>query len=215
MASEGPKDPGTAATSNGNGGTIDWTNPDNAKVLDSFVAVAGDGATPGLTYRLILTNFGFSAVSGTLNGIVVDLYKTGVGAVDAEVYLTKNGATPVGSNKADTVTAWPEFVTQVTYGGATDLWGSALTALDVLAGGFGVIVAATLDATGTAHVDVARVTVHYTPGAGGNLDDGGLCVASRTYWRRQRPDLSPARRRKWHRTEGGILVPDLVLEVAG
>jgi Tfp pilus assembly protein PilX len=83
---------------------------------------------------------------------------------DQDVYLLKNGA-PAGTDHA-TANAWTTADSTQTYGGQTDLWGTAWTAADVNASNFGLRLAvrnSSATASNTASVDYVTVTVYYAP----------------------------------------------------
>lgn len=81
-------------------------------------------------------------------------------AADNIVKLVKAGSV-VGDNKADTSTAWPATAGDAEYGGQNDLWGTTLTAAQVNASDFGIVLSATVNA-GTAYVDHIELTIYYT-----------------------------------------------------
>lgn len=94
--------------------------------------------------------------------ITLRVFYQDANVIDSQVRLVVASAL-VGSNKADTVTQWPTTDTIKTYGGATDLWGTTLTPAQVNDSGFGLeLLANKGNATGTAQVDVAQITVYYS-----------------------------------------------------
>lgn len=167
MASQGPLFPTVGANVPNAAGT-DWVNPGNILADDnvnSTITVAASGYSDYLTG----SSYGFTIPSGaTIDGIVVevnDLVQTsGVGTPAGTVYVTKDtGATYESYKNATFPVGW------YTYGGSTDLWGSAWTATEINATGFGSIVAVSeIDATGFINVkcDAMRITVYYTEVAG-------------------------------------------------
>lgn len=120
------------------------------------------------SYVLRATNFTVGVpVTATINGILVEIKKDvdAGSAQDGLVQLTKNGTTRVGTNKADTVNNWSNSPTTISYGGASDLWGTTWTPADINATNFGVHFAAEAQSDNTdIDVDFIRVTVYYTPG---------------------------------------------------
>lgn len=177
MASQGPKSPGTVASSaTGAPGTIAWDTPANAAAADVAVTFASlSTGTDVFSEYLKATNFGFSIpADATVNGVVVEVMKNGGAYVfDAGTgaRLVKGG-TVSGNDKADTATGWDTFAgsSYASYGGAADLWGLTLTPADVNASTFGFVLAAEYGGVGgaNAEVDHIRVTVYYTP-AGGSV----------------------------------------------
>ncbi|HJS20460.1 MAG TPA: Ig-like domain-containing protein, partial [Anaerolineales bacterium] len=167
-ATSGPNYPGTAATS---GGTGDAWAASSGTLVSALGAdddvTASVTLTTAASQNLDMTNFGFSIpTDATINGISVEMNRwASAGNVsDDTVQLFKAGSL-VGEDKAadgnwDTVTS-----TVVTYGGASDLWGTTWTPAEINASDFGV----TLDLKRggsnprTANVDYVRITVTYTP----------------------------------------------------
>lgn len=90
------------------------------------------------------------------------------GVVDNSVRLFRAGA-PVGSNKASAAEWNLASYATVTYGSATDLWGTTWTAAQINAASFGIGLSATVS-TGTADVDSMAITVTYTVVGVGSLD---------------------------------------------
>lgn len=78
---------------------------------------------------------------------------------DNVVKLVRGGS--VVGNNAAVATQWPPDVAPASYGGAADLWGTALSPSQVNASDFGVVLSATVNA-GQARVNAVRVKVHYT-----------------------------------------------------
>ena len=78
---------------------------------------------------------------------------------DSVVKLVKAGAV-VGDSKAAS-TKWPSSDVSVDYGGSADLWGTTLTAAEVNASDFGVVLSAAVTG-GTARVDRIAVTVFFS-----------------------------------------------------
>ncbi|MBI3654094.1 MAG: hypothetical protein HY231_23940 [Acidobacteria bacterium] len=161
--------PGSGASDNAVGGITAWTNPGNITANDSTFATYNSSTNSNdLSQYLKATNFGF-AVSGTINGIVVEIRHakshSGGDYKDLVVKLVING-TVSGNNKADTATQWPSSATVATYGSSSDLWGTTPTATDINASNFGCVLQiqdATSAETGFAMVDYFKITVYYTP----------------------------------------------------
>jgi hypothetical protein len=172
--SSGPAYPGTVFD-NGTGapyfGDGNWTNPDNVKAADASVATGVTSHSGfSITNALTLTDFGFSVpASASVTGIQVEINRKGTNAFDGGINDEKVqlviGGTPSGDDKAS-VSPWPSTLTVASYGGQSDLWGLSLSAADVNASNFGLIVQGDeLNATGqTASIDYARITVYYTGG---------------------------------------------------
>lgn len=67
----------------------------------------------------------------------------------------------VGVDRAQTGTEWPTADTYVSYGGATDLWGTTWTNTEINQASFGAMLSARVQ-NGTAQVDHMRITVFTT-----------------------------------------------------
>lgn len=162
MASEGPNSPTSAANDAGAGDTA-WFNPTNALSSDDSRATVT--LVANTSQILTLSGFGFSIPADhTVLGIVVEIEKASDGStdfVDHTVRLTKMSVAE-GDNKADTVTLWSGTEGYVSYGGASDLWGTTWTDTDVNDAGFGVVFRVECpDGSGLAQVNHVRVTVYY------------------------------------------------------
>lgn len=173
MASEGPKYPGTVV-SLANAGTSEnanaWVGPGNVGADDATEAqiTAATYDSPDISEILVASNFGFTNVIGTINGITVEIDRRSIIAgsgADFRVQLA-NGTTfasLVGTNKAATATTWPSTTAVATYGGAADTWSSGLTAAQIKSANFAVFVSASAKiANADIGVDFIRVTVTYT-----------------------------------------------------
>jgi hypothetical protein len=149
-------------------GTINWVNPGNILADDvSYATVSLSGGQ--VTRYLYGSSYGFSIPAGSvINGISVAIRRqiaSSAGARrvrDASVRLVKAGAV-VGNNYAYTTTDWPTSMTQITYGGATDLWGTTWTSADINATTFGVALSGVANAGPNASIDDMQITVYFTP----------------------------------------------------
>lgn len=171
MPSSGPLYAGTGAD-DAAFGTDSWTNPGNI-VSDNATYAETDNVFQ-YSHYLKATNFSFAVPAGaTINGIVVEIERLNTTAattncVDARVRIVKGGT--VGTtDKADTVTTWPETATVKTYGSSSDLWGETWTVADINASNFGVVLATEWQSGFYPHpsVDFIRITVYYTEAATG------------------------------------------------
>jgi SdrD B-like domain/Secretion system C-terminal sorting domain len=159
---------GTAASVTGAPcGTTAWVNTTNAiGAINNGTLAISTPAVGSNSACLELTNAGFSIPAGSnITGIRVDINRTTsrTNTSDANVQLIKGG-NKIGTNKAF-FTNWPLLSTTVTYGGATDLWGTTWTVADINAANFGFSFAA-LRTSGTAapniSVDGIEITVYYS-----------------------------------------------------
>jgi hypothetical protein len=158
--SEGPKSP-TASANDA------WVNSANMNAQDGTSAQDG-----GFNTSVDKITFGFSTVSGTINGVLVEIdeHKTG----------TRNNTLVVNLLNAGTCTAKTltmDATDDSTYdslGGSSDTWSCTnLTAAGVNNSAFGVTINANkgsgaTPSTGTWNVDHVRITVTYTPASARN-----------------------------------------------
>lgn len=161
MASEGPNSPGTTGN-DATVGTVDWTNPGNITTSNnSYASVGGNNTSKYLT----ATNFGFSAVTGAVDGILGEVEQSKVnGGIENAVRLIIGGSI-TGSNKSTGATL-PDVDTYVSYGGAADLWGTTPTPANITASTFGMGFSTTGGgAAANRQVDHIRMTVYYTAAA--------------------------------------------------
>lgn len=171
MSDTGAISPGTISIGTG---TINWTNPDNAKVSDDVYAVASFTARFQQTKYLIATNFGFSIPAGaTINGIKIEREKkTAQNAMVTDVNggLVKDGSTVVGSN-VYTSAGWSSTEAYDSAGGDTSLFGTTWTADEINASTFGIKMAAwnVYNGANTASIDHIRITVYYTGDTGASV----------------------------------------------
>lgn len=169
MTSQGPFFPSTVANDSSVGSEV-WSNAPNALTDDGSAAFYD--AANGSSEILKLTGFGFSIPSGsTIAGIVAEVKrKRGSSSANMHDLLIQLcvGGVFTGDNKASG-TRWPTVLTYAAYGSATDLWGLGLSASDINGANFGIGVQGSVDASSAddGHVDTVRLTVHYTPPAGG------------------------------------------------
>ncbi|MBP6556842.1 MAG: T9SS type A sorting domain-containing protein [Flavobacterium sp.] len=148
-------------------GTFTWSFTNNILTANNVSSTVAFTASGNSNY-LQGSNYGFSIPTGVVvNGIVVEIHRrtssvtAGRIARDNIVSLVKNG-TVTGDNKA-TATNYTTTLTTVTYGSATDLWGTTWTPADINATNFGAVIAVTATNNPTVSVDYIRITVHYTP----------------------------------------------------
>lgn len=174
MASQGPLFPGTTANLSNAATSEDkdaWLNPSNVVSDNATEAtiVAATYDSPDISQILVCSNFNFNSVSGTVNGITVEIDRRSIIASsgkDFRVQLATGTtfASLVGANKAVPATIWPTTSTIATYGGAADTWSAGLTAAQVSAAGFAVFLSCQANiANADVGVDFVRVTVTYTP----------------------------------------------------
>lgn len=152
------------------GGDENWSDNDDVETSNDNYSVVTLNDNEISNYNWI-DDFDFAIpVGATIDGIVVQVERRAQSAdkiKDYAVRLIKNG-TIVGSNKADTSTFWvsssPDTI--VSYGGASDLWGTTWTRSDINDNDFGVAFSVKKDTTQgsntDAYVDHISITVHYT-----------------------------------------------------
>jgi hypothetical protein len=163
MASQGPRSAGNGALISGP--DVNWSSPGNITASDNAYATAA--LTNNLSDYLAATQFGFSIpASATIDGVLVEIEnsETASEATFDRVYLTKNGSSSVGSNRAGGVPIGSSDAYD-SFGGASDLWGTSLTPAEVNASTFGVLIAVRDNNAGstTVRIDHVRMTITYTP----------------------------------------------------
>lgn len=189
MASQGPNNPGTAATSN-EVGTLTWSTPNNILSEDSNTAYSMMMSAPAtvFTHYLKASNFGFVIPSGaTINGIMCEIKRRRSFdnyTNDSEVKIIKSNASIGTTNKADTTTQYPQSLAYKSYGGSADLWGETWSSTDINDADFGLAMSVKLtgntkfDLPG-AFIDHIRITVYYTEGTTAAVKSiGGILVAN-------------------------------------
>ncbi len=166
----GPNPPSSAVSDNSNGGTIVWNNPTNCFSDDGSYAYATMSASATSEY-LKASGFGFAIPSyATIMGIEVKVgrFATDVSAMkDNAVKLVKSGAV-VGDNKA-LPDYWPTTEAVATYGGSSDLWGTAWLPSDINASNFGIVISVDGFDVTFARIDYITIKVYY-----GSLHDWAL-----------------------------------------
>ena len=150
MPSSGPNNGGTFANDNTISG-VSWAAATSAQTSDGNFASSniGDGGVQTSQY-LKVTNFGFAIPAGAIvDGIVVEVERQAQTDDASPVdFLTDRffklvvGGTIQGQSKGDGVTHWPTMDSYKTYGSSTDKWGNTITAANVNASDFGVVVSA-------------------------------------------------------------------------
>lgn len=177
-------------TSGGN--AYRWINRTNAQTSNNSYAVLSlsDGSFNPQAAPTALTSqtVNYFAVTGlsstvpagaTINGITVKIERYNsvtpgdftLTINDSAIYLTKDGSTLVGNNKS-TGAAWQssDNNTTVDFGGSADLWGTTLTAAEVNASTFGVMISPSLTFDNSENgsnvkIDQVTITIEYTGGA--------------------------------------------------
>ena len=149
----------------GSGNVTCTGGPLPAGVVCTF---AGSDASMPVT---LMSLFSKALTGGTSPNVSFSNTTTGVNAAlqDANVQLLKAGA-PVGATPGQAAgSTWSTTPTTVTYGNATDLWGTTWTAADVNNATFGVRFAAKNVGAGsaTASIDSITITVTYSDDTNG------------------------------------------------
>ena len=168
-ADTGVKYPATISTTQETGDDNDWVNPSNVNANDAaYASITHPTFDNGdVSYLLRATNFGFLVPSAAIiDGIVVEIerYYANGQVIDVDVNLTKNGTARVGSDYSTGANFVASPGSTVTFGGATNKWGTSWTVAEVNATTFGVFYkmgASANDADG--FLDFIRITVYYTP----------------------------------------------------
>ena len=174
--------------------TFKWINRTNAQASDNvyaslLISDSGSNFAPGsvptaitneTVNYFVITGLSSQVPSGaTINGITIKIERYNslipdantLTIVDNAIYLTKDGTNTVGNNKSTGAT-WQttDNNTTVDFGGASDLWGITLTASEVNASTFGVMISPALTITGggetggDVRIDQVTISVDYTGG---------------------------------------------------
>lgn len=187
MGSTGYQSAGTATYVDRGGTRRFWKSKSNITAddgADARLAASDEGSNANLTsgrptsHYLVATNFGFTGISdeASITGIEVKIQRRASAAdsvKDELVYLTKDGTSTWGDNKADTTTLLPASVEDWYYPTHTstegdnaenDDWntGGTLSGSDVNSSNFGVMIAYQRHANSkTPFVDHISMNVHY------------------------------------------------------
>lgn len=170
------------------GNTFKWVNRTNAQTSNNVYAnlLFSNSGEAQQTFPVSLSNatVNYFVITGlsstvpsgaTINGITVKFERFGdqginefLTVADSAIYLTKDGTNTVGNNKS-TGAAWATSDNNTTtdFGGASDLWGTTLTAAEVNASTFGVMISPSLTSSSTeggtnVKIDQVTITVDYT-----------------------------------------------------
>jgi len=160
MADTGATYPGLGSNED-RAGLAAWSNP------IAIQAVAGNAGWSGTdTYSDWLrgSDFGFSVpVDATILGVKLDMERLEVaGAVsNSLLYLVDNNGTNTGDSKHATHQLWVG-VEEVSYGGATDLWGATLTPAIINSANFGARMSVGVIGASSCGVYWYKITVYYT-----------------------------------------------------
>lgn len=159
MVSQGPNNPGTMANDD-TVGTVDWANPDRAKISDDSYAQWLELGTT--IHYLKATNFGFSIPTGaTINGILVEIEQIReADATENSIKIVKGGI--ISGDEKSTGAELPDVEAYVSYGASDNLWGLSWTAEDINLSTFGVVYSAKRTVLDVVGVDHIRITVYYT-----------------------------------------------------
>lgn len=154
------------------GGDASWSNPNNIFTENGSYATSDLGKNES-TNRIRGYNHGFIIPSNaTILGIKLDLKikaeKAGDGTLeisDEEIYLTDTSGNTKTSNYANAQMI-SDSNTWVTYGGATDMWGTTWTPANINNSNFGSRTKFENHATGLGNLmmyfDAEKITVYYT-----------------------------------------------------
>lgn len=150
-----------SGTSDGGAGQA-WTSPENVTADDGSYATNSPSAVTGVE-NLQATDFGFEIPAGaTIDGIelATEMKDSANGNFNV-ARLVKDGATPVGDDKAPDVEV-PATDTVYTLGDASDLWAESWTADEINASTFGSTFDFTAGSFFGLSVDYVTITVYYT-----------------------------------------------------
>ena len=172
QGSTGWKSPGTAENITGFGANA-WLNPTRATASDNSRAYCSANPPNEFVYSNYLRCSNYS-IDIPEDSVVVGIefriekqcedYYHGDEIMKDTIVRLVIGGTITGSNYKSAL-AWPDAVDgTITYGGATDLWGTTISVAEVEASTFGIVLAVKMYDTGLntgAYVDVIQVNVHY------------------------------------------------------
>ncbi len=158
----------TASVNRTGVGTVAWSGAAGALASGGTTADASI-ISGGASNYLAVTGFGNNLTiptGATIVGIEVHVYRSasnGNAISDNQVKLIKPDGTLSAIDKADTTTKWGNSTANIQYGSAADLWGEALTGIDVKSPNFGVAISVknTAAQTRTASIDYVTVTITY------------------------------------------------------
>ena len=167
MPNTGVKYPATVSTIQETGDDNNWVSPSSVGADDAAYAsiTAATFDAGDVSYLLRATNLSMGVpTASTIDGILVEIERYYAGGLveDVDVVLTKDGINRVGSDYS----TGADFTTSpaiVSFGGATNKWGTTWTPAEVNATTFGVFYK--MGAVGNnadGFVDFIRVTVYYT-----------------------------------------------------
>jgi hypothetical protein len=159
--------------------TVGYTPAANVTASDNVYATAVHcDCCDQNTQCLQVNDFGFSIPAGAvIDGIVLEVEKKrsaasgpgSSGIVEDNGLQIMKGGVLVGPNKSQYGVDWPLTDTYVSYGTATDLWGTTWTPADINSSGFGVSLASIsyiCGSTITTSIDHVRITVYYSTATG-------------------------------------------------
>lgn len=196
---QGPLTPSTAVDSfipDPNGGALPWSVPGADGGLASISIFAdSDQEVTGASNYFKASNLGFSIPGGaTITGIIgtISLQQSSRGGYSTNSVRLFKASSLVGTDHG-TGGTWPFSTTGVTFGTATDLWGTSWTPSDINNSGFGIGVTTAFDifgkGTSSGYIESITVTVYYTYSGGGTswtnpnnikVQDGAVATAIAT-----------------------------------
>ncbi|MCB0738779.1 MAG: T9SS type A sorting domain-containing protein [Bacteroidetes bacterium] len=165
LASSSSSGTASTATSTGTGST--WYDEDDAKTVNGWTAYGLLNASTNTNF-LMLTNYGFSIPStATITGIEVTIKRSAIDAGvirDHRLYLTKDASSNSTSDYSDRSTFYGTSLSDATYGGSSDLWGTTWTFSEINSPNFGVKLKCRNTSGSYSELDVDCITiiVHYT-----------------------------------------------------
>lgn len=163
-------------------GTIAWGVPANITSDNAVYSTASTSVESfAVSNYLRGTNFGFNVPSGsTINGILVELQLFADAYLPAEpVVITASqckivkGGSAAGTLQSPSFSDITDTESLLTYGSASNLWGTTWSAADINSSNFGFDFQVSFDdaiSLGNAcNVDYIKITVDYTPPINGNM----------------------------------------------
>lgn len=159
--------PDTGATYPGLGSNEDraglpaWSNPTN---IEWELLAATWSGTDQPSDWLRGSDFGFSVpTDATIVGVKLDMYRLEISGsvLNLLLYLVDSDGVNTGNSKHKTNEYWSGFQ-EVSYGGASDLWGATLTPAIVNSANFGARMSVGAIGASSCSVTWYKITVYYT-----------------------------------------------------
>jgi hypothetical protein len=162
-----------------------WVNLNNARSSNNVYSTATfSGSGTANTRGFVSFDFGFSAVTGTVDGMKVRIEQKRSGSIYTlkwrDVFIYKGGS--IGSTNRSDFSALATSDTYKEFGGPLDKWDETWVAADITANDFGAVFSVDYEgfdpsSSGVASIDHVEIVVYYTPpGSAASPDMIGLAT---------------------------------------